>query len=279
MEIKGWRFYNHAAIPTCAPHEMPDLTPINDGTIWKLGDGKHKPLLARWTEKWDCGYNTGFYNVIKERPFNLNDLPHSARKSIRRSMESVSIRQIKFCELKDDIWRVYNEATSRYEGLEKPGSYEQFVADQDYDGIEWWGAFEKKTNKLIGYKKIRIYDEYADFVVSKYNQECRSIRGGDALNYVVIDYYINACGKKYIDNGTRSISHRTNVQDYYEERFGFRKAYCELKVKYRPGIGIIVTILYFFRDLLKKIDGIPIIHLINSVIKMEEIVKRQSSDK
>ena len=37
MNIDGWRYYNHAAIPTCAPHEEPELTPIKNGSIWKMG--------------------------------------------------------------------------------------------------------------------------------------------------------------------------------------------------------------------------------------------------
>ena len=28
MTIEGWRNYNHAAIPTCVPHEIPDLMPL-----------------------------------------------------------------------------------------------------------------------------------------------------------------------------------------------------------------------------------------------------------
>ena len=36
----GWKYYNHAAIPTCAPHEVPDLAPVMDGIIWKDCDGK-----------------------------------------------------------------------------------------------------------------------------------------------------------------------------------------------------------------------------------------------
>ena len=33
--IKGWKYYNHALISTCAPHEMADLLSIKDGSIWK----------------------------------------------------------------------------------------------------------------------------------------------------------------------------------------------------------------------------------------------------
>ena len=40
MKIIGWKYYNHAVVPTCAPHEMPDLAPVRDGRIWSLGGGK-----------------------------------------------------------------------------------------------------------------------------------------------------------------------------------------------------------------------------------------------
>lgn len=37
MEIDGWKYYNHAAIPTTAPHEKPNMEPIDNGYIWKIG--------------------------------------------------------------------------------------------------------------------------------------------------------------------------------------------------------------------------------------------------
>lgn len=39
MKIDGWKYYNHAAIPTTAPHEEPNMIPINDGSIWKIRGG------------------------------------------------------------------------------------------------------------------------------------------------------------------------------------------------------------------------------------------------
>lgn len=33
--IEGWKYYNHAAIPACAPHEKADLKPIQNKSIWK----------------------------------------------------------------------------------------------------------------------------------------------------------------------------------------------------------------------------------------------------
>lgn len=34
-----WRYYNHAAVPTTAPHEKVDLEPLIDGSVWKLRGG------------------------------------------------------------------------------------------------------------------------------------------------------------------------------------------------------------------------------------------------
>ena len=94
MEIKGWKYYNHAAVPTCAPHEMPNLTPIKDGSIWKLGDGKQKPLFARWTEDWDCGYDTGWYYTIMDTPFDINALKAKRRYVINQGVRHFDVRII-----------------------------------------------------------------------------------------------------------------------------------------------------------------------------------------
>lgn len=39
MEIDGWKYYNHAVIPTTAPHEEANMEPIDNGYIWKIGGG------------------------------------------------------------------------------------------------------------------------------------------------------------------------------------------------------------------------------------------------
>ena len=36
MRINGWEYYNHAAVPTTAPHENPNMNPIEDGAVWSI---------------------------------------------------------------------------------------------------------------------------------------------------------------------------------------------------------------------------------------------------
>ena len=72
MEIAGWYYYNHAMIPSVAPHEVANLEPIKNGGFWKMKDCK--PLLARWTSEYDCGYDTNWWYVIKDSRFDISEL-------------------------------------------------------------------------------------------------------------------------------------------------------------------------------------------------------------
>lgn len=75
----------------------------------------------------------------------------------------------------------------------------------------------------------------------------------------------------YILDGSRSINHETAFQDYLEKYFGFRKAYCKLKIVYRRGVKAIVSLLYPYRKLLASCDSYSIIHKINGSLRMEDI--------
>ena len=48
MSVQGWKYYNHAMIPNCAPNEEPDLSVFENGEIWKKssGGGGHRCLLG-----------------------------------------------------------------------------------------------------------------------------------------------------------------------------------------------------------------------------------------
>ena len=75
MQINGWKYYNHAAIPTSPPHEDPDLTPVETGDIWKINGA----LLARWTSDFDTQEETNFWYVIIDHPFDISKLKSKRR--------------------------------------------------------------------------------------------------------------------------------------------------------------------------------------------------------
>lgn len=84
-----------------------------------------------------------------------------------------------------------------------------------------------------------------------------------------------AKGIIYILDGARNINHETDFQDYLEEYFIFRKAYCQLHIRYNPLIRTLIKILYLFRNTMTRFDKIGIIHNINAVLKMEHIRRQE----
>ncbi|MBQ5320181.1 MAG: hypothetical protein J6K17_13900 [Oscillospiraceae bacterium] len=272
MEIQGWKYYNHAAIPSTPPHKEPDLSPIEDKSIWKIDD--KTPLLVRWTTEFDCGYETNWWYLIREAPFDIEEIPSKERKSIRSALKKCYIKKINPSEYIDELYLCYSSAFSKYENAGNMNEKENFLNLKD-NVIEYWAGFDNETNKLIGYITVSAYDMYAEIHTAKFDPDYFNRQASDALYYNVLNHYLNECGKKYICSGSRNINHKTGTQEYKIRRFGYKKAYCHLHIEYNPKIKVIIKILYKFRKLLMKMDKITLIHQINAVLKMEEIIREK----
>lgn len=272
--MKNWKYYNHAAIPTTAPHEEVDLKPLEDGSIWKVDGGI--PLLARWTSDFDCGYETNWWYVIKDTPFDISALKAKRRYEINKGKKNFFVELIQSELYEEELYQVTIQA---FEGW--PVKYRPVV---DHDSFiksvkEWsnnliYGAFSNETKMLCGYAFLTEYEKHIDFSMLRTipAMEKNGINAA-IVEKILTDYQDNLQKGNYICDGCRSIRHETAFQDYLEKYFGFRKAYCKLNVKYRKVIGGIVECLYLIRNFLKKIDNIGVVHQINAIIKMEEIIR------
>lgn len=268
-----WRYYNHAMIPTTAPHLMPDLAPLDDGSIWKCSGA---PLLARWTTEFDCGYETSWWYCIKDEPFDISNINSKKRYEINKGKKNFDVRVINPTDYVDEI---YNVTIAAYESW--PEKYRPAIEVNKFkSGIKDWenkrilAAFTKEDSLLVGYAYLTEHDCYVDFnmlrVVPKYERL--------AINAAIVNGIVELYNEKlsesyYILDGARSISHETAFQDYLEKYFEFRKAYCNLHIKYRAGIGVLIKCLYPFRSLLRKLDSVGPFHSINGLLFMESIAR------
>lgn len=266
MIIEGWKYYNHSAIPTSAPHEKVNLLAIKSGRIWNI-EGK-KPLLARWISDFDCGYETEWWYIIKDNSTTLEQCKKKVRKEIRRANEKIDIRVINPEEYEEDIKRVYHAAVSNYEKPDVPLYLKQI---KKVENEEWIGAFERENNLLIAYKIGRLHKENVEMITSKVDPRYSCCSPLLAMNYYQIEKYINSGEYRYMSNGARTILHQTGYNDYLENKLGFRKAYCRLNIKYRPKIKMIIYILYPFHGIFKKLDRYSFMRKINGLLEMERI--------
>ena len=271
MQINGWEYYNHAAIPTTAPHENPNVLPIEDGSIWNIKGA----LLARWTTEFDCGYETNWWYVIKRAPFEVEMLDSKTKKHIRQSLKKVRVSLIDMASYSDALSSIHNNACSRYPSytgsLKSPSDF-SFNRDRN---VECWGAFSLHTGQLIGYMICRRKNSYVETASAKYDPQYLNLRASDAIHFTILNYYLNQEGYSYISSGSRTINHVTNAQDYKISTFGFYKAYCKLHLKFNPKVEWFFRLLFPIRRILNAFDSIGLIHQINAVIKMDELVREE----
>jgi len=272
----GWKYYNHALVPTSPPHISPNVEVLKDKDIWKKKNWNgHRPLLIRWVEDFDCKEETSWWYCIRDGKYDLNDISRSSRKNINRGLKKCIIRKIDANEYLEAMYKVYNEAFERYSEYDNRVNEKSFMTSYSSlsDDIQVWGGFKGDDNLLIGWITVKENVDYAEVLTAKFYPDYQNTRVSDAMYSTILDYYLNEKNVLYVSSGTRNINHKTNTQEYKEEHFNYRKAYCRLKIVYSKRIFLLVKVLYPFRKLLKIMDKIKIIHLINSLLLMEKIRK------
>ncbi len=275
--MNNWKYYIHAAISTVAPHENPDVSPIEDGSIWSL-DGK-KPLFARWTTDFDCESETSWWYVIKDTPFDIANIKAKRRYEINKGIKNFDVRLISAVEHKEAMYQIQHEAFATYPKKYRPNSNkDKFFKNAEgldrQDKVVVFGAFLRETEELVGYAYLCVENGFADFKVLKAKPAVERQGINAALVAGILEHFGSFLSEGgYICDGARSINHESLFQDYLEKYFGFRKAYCKLNVVYHPKIAWIVKFLYPMRKLLRPFDSIKIVHQISGVIKMEEYVR------
>lgn len=277
MRCEGWMYYNHAAVPTTAPHELPNMNPIKDRSIWHTGGGT--PLLARWTTDFDCGHETNWWYVIKDTPFDICELKSKRRYEINKGNKYFEIKKINSESYVNELFDIRSRNMEVY-----PARYRQTIdAEIWYDEIRKfssnysvYGAFDRETGMLCGYANVSIQGKCANLVEVKVFPACEKQAIHASIVDGVLRDFSDFLKDGYICDGARNINHETAYQDYLEKYFGFRKAYCKLNIAYNPKIGWAVKLLFPFRGILKKFDNLKIVHLTNAVLKMEEFAREQN---
>ncbi len=276
MAIEGWTYYNHAMIPTTPPHSTVNLDPIVSKRIWH---NNKTAILARYTTDWDCGHETNWWYVIKDKPFDISELKSKRRYEIKKGNKNFNVMPINPWEMREDIFRVTYEAYKSYPDAYRPIiTHDKFVDDVNrWNFYRVYGAFSKEDESLCGYACLRREGNYIDFCMMKAVPDKERLGINAAMvNKLLLDHesFLNSDG--YICDGARSIQHETAFQDYLEKYFGFRKAYCHLHIVYRPLFRIIINCIYPLRNQLANLNSIKIFKQINSIILMEELIRKES---
>ncbi len=277
-----WKYYNHAMVPDCPPHEDVDITAVENGSVWQGS----KALLARWTSDYDCQYETEWWYTIKDTPFDAMELKSSRRRDINKARRFFEVKQISPAEYAEELFHIQVSAFEAYPKKYRPTvEHDSFVQSiSEWSGY-MFGAFyidpdADENGKLCGYNMV---SRRGDTCLHYGTHKVIPAYENKAVNFALVDGVLAFFNEElrqghYISNGQRSTNHETAFNNLLERNFNFRKSYCKLNVVYRPSVRWLIPILYLFRKPLKKLDKIGFIHLINAVLLMEKI-KRKCKDK
>lgn len=277
----GWTYYNHALIPTEAPHKPAELDILKKKDFWKTV-GK-KALLVRWVEDFDCGYETQWWYCIKDEPFDASKLKAKNRYVVNTGIKNFDVREVDPNEHREELADVVIDSFSAYPPKYRPKTDRNVLLGQ----IKNWGksstiiaAFCAETGILCGYAALIEKDGYIIFYALKVRPAFEKKQVNAAIVNGVLEHYREKLeGGTYISDGERNILHKTKFQDYLEKYFMFRKAYCKVRVKYRPSFGIIVKLLFPVRKVIKLLSFNAFVSRICGIMALEEIVRKQKKTK
>lgn len=265
-----WRLYNGALVPKEPPHIAPTAEDLANAKAM----GGYR--FISYATDFDCGVETPWWYVIKDEPIVLEEIPSAKiRYCIKKGLRHVTIERIDPKEHGEAMYQCYEKAQTRYKVHDGHTTKEAFLRGLETDPAEYYGVFFTETGLMVAYSRNEVQGDFVSMSVIKYDPDYLKYNVSAALTYTLLCEYLNTGRCKYISDGQRSVRHKSNIQDYLERTFAFRKAYSCLNLCYSPTMKLAVTLLYPFRKLINKIAGENILlNNIASVLKMEEISRQ-----
>jgi hypothetical protein len=234
--------------------------------------GGQGALFLRWESGFDQVNSCPWWHIIKDGNPSLADLSSNTRSKVRRGLKAFDCKPISRDTVLGEGYEVYRSAFARYETHEKEFSEVEFVGAVKAmpDQTEFWGVWNKNNDALVAFS-----ENYVEAEVSFYNTiwfEPSALRkySSYALFYEMNRHYLEERKFRYVSDGARSLSHDTQIHDFLESKFGFRKAYARLHVVYAPWLDASVAAAFPFRNLIKKMPFSPF-KKASILLKQEEI--------
>jgi len=265
-----WKKYNGALIPQQPPHleiEVP-------ASIMKRKIKKEHAFFARWVSEFDRKKKSNFWYIINDKYLELEDYSVNTRSKIRRGFKELVVKKIDKKEILEHGYSVYIAAFKRYKTINKPMLHHEFLNHiEDLDDLwEYWGVYNMKDNLLIAYSENKVVHNQCNYSTIKFHVDYLKKYPSYVLYYTMNRYYLKERNLSYVNEGTRSILHETNVQSFLIEKFKFRKAYCKLHIQYHPLVNSIIFMLYPFRLLIIKSNN-KLLRKIGVILMQEEFHK------
>lgn len=230
---------------------------------------KERGLMVRNTYDFDTKEETSFWFIVKDHLENISELPFSARRNIRRALRFYNIRKINVNEFSEKALPIINSAQKSYKVKSKVTSKKEFDKEiEQYkkdDNKEFWIVERRSDNEAVAIAINTIKEDSCEYDTMRCKAEALKDRTYPyyGLIYIMNNHYLGEKKLRYVNDGSRTLTEHSSIQDFLIHNFKFRKAYCKLKIHYKCWLSVVIKVLFPFRNI------IPIRN-IKGILKMEE---------
>ena len=245
--ICEYKLYRGGWVTLDSPHLSTPLTPKEVMDI--LAGGGY---FIRNISNWDKQSPTQYWYVIKDNFGGIEELPSKVRNQVRRSLKTYDFRRVTNAEMIELGYECFNRSREKFGGGCLLVTKDNWKRRVEAVNQEHWLGFDRETGKAASFAMNIIGKDYCDYrtmgVSPVFPNSTYPMYG---LIYEMNRYYLEESSLKFVMDGARSITEHSNIQPFLEDKFKFRKAYCDLQIFYNRWIGAAVKLLFPFRKLIK----------------------------
>ncbi|ACJ28364.1 hypothetical protein swp_1582 [Shewanella piezotolerans WP3] len=258
--------------PLSPPLKQADLKPCEAYEILKASDC----YFIRWDKNFDRTENQCWWHIIKDNFEPVENLPKKTRYMVKKASSTYFVQLIDKEVILNFGYDIYISAYSRYKTHERIFTKSEFLLSINSlpDNTDFFGVFENDTNQMVAFSENYIERNVCFYVTMWSTPDSMKKFSSYLLFHEMEKHYLYDLKFKYISDGTRSISHDTNIHQFLMSKFNFRKAYADLNLVYKPWFGAIVSLLYPFKWMIDN-SGISILKKL-SILLLQEEIRRKS---
>lgn len=263
IDYSNWNFYKKGLISMVPPYR--EVT-VNKKILFNHFKGA---FYIRWDSDFDKTDNHNYYHVIKDGGCAIESLPPKTRNQIRRCLKNCEIKIVDYqYVINGGGYKVYASEYRRYErnghaSMAKPEQqWAVGMKEAARRGQDFWAVIY--DNKVIAYSICWRKEAHVDLVTWKVDYEnYNQLYPSYGLVYAMCEYYLSQEGIRYVDDGGRSLTEHSGVQDFLLDKFCFRKAYTKLNAEFKWYFYFPLAILARFENIINNNQVRSLVRLYN----------------
>jgi len=246
-KLVGFAYYNNAWILKSVFFKSLPITKNQSKMLLR-----NKGLYVRNIFNWDRSDNKTYWYIIKDEFGGIEELPTKVRNQVKKSLKTYDFRIVSYDEMLNKGCDLFNKSRARFKNSDK-FTQEQWIERLNRDNKnDYWIGYDRETGEPASFALNAIYDDYVDYCTMGISPEFpNNTYPMYGLIFEMNRYYLEERKAKFVCDGARSITGHSNIQQVLEDKFKFRKAYCDIQVFYKPIIGLAVKVLFPFRNLIR----------------------------